>query len=223
VHFAPLGNMTGFQFEGNLRLAQRLLSAHAFTVSSLPSSQIQPAQQDHAQWFAEEVHPHGSQLKAYVRGSFPALRGDADDVVQESFLRIWQARTAQPIQSAKAFLYKVAKHIALDSLRHQRRSPIDAVSNLDALDVLVDSPAAADAGGLQDKIEILTDLIAALPARRREIILLCKFRRFSAQEAADHLGLDRRTVENQLYRAIRQCETQLRARGIQNLYGDEKR
>lgn len=169
------------------------------------------------------MHPHGAQLKAFVRNSYPGLKGEVDDVVQESFLRIWKARAVQLIESPRAFLYKIAKHVALDSLRHQRRSPIEAVSNLDALGVLEDKPGVADAASLQEKIEVLTDVIASLPTRRREIILLCKFRRFSAQEAADQLGLDRRTVENQLFRAVRQCEVQLRARGITNLYGDEKR
>lgn len=169
------------------------------------------------------MHPHGAQLKAYVRGSFPELRSDAEDVVQESFLRIWKAKAATPIDSAKAFLYKIAKHVALDALRHRRRSPIDAVSSLQTLDVLEDRPSVADAVGLQEKIEVLTDIIAALPAQRREIIILCKFRRLSAQEVADQLRLDRRTVENQLYRAVRQCEERLRARGISTLYGHEKR
>jgi RNA polymerase sigma factor (sigma-70 family) len=47
-------------------------------------------------WFAEEVHTHDSQLKSYLRSSFPALR-DVDDVVQESYLRIWRRQLVRPI------------------------------------------------------------------------------------------------------------------------------
>ncbi len=140
-----------------------------------------------------------------------------------TFLRIWKVRTARSIQSARAFLYKVAKHIALDSIRHHRRSPIDAVSDIEGLDVLEDKPRAAEVVSLQEKIEVLTDIIAALPAGRREILVLRKFRRLSQRETAEALGVSERTVENQLYRAVRQCEEKLRARGIRNLYGDEKR
>lgn len=178
---------------------------------------------DPHRWFREQVQPHESHLKSYLRGSFPTLRSEIDDLVQETFLRIWKVRAARSIQSARAFLYKVAKHAALDSLRHHRRSPIDAVSDLEGLDVLEDRPVAADAVGLQEKIEALTDIIAALPAGRREILLLRKFRRLSQRETAEALGVSERTVENQLYRAVRQCEEKLRARGIRNLYGDEKR
>jgi|GEM_PF-6457756 len=54
---------------------------------------------DQARWFAEEVHPHESSLRAYLRGAFPSVR-DVDDVVQESFLRIWGARAARPARAA---------------------------------------------------------------------------------------------------------------------------
>jgi hypothetical protein len=49
-----------------------------------------------ARWFAEEVQPHEASLRAYMRGAFPMVR-DVDDVVQESYLRVWRARAAQPI------------------------------------------------------------------------------------------------------------------------------
>lgn len=73
-------------------------------------------------WFAEEVQPHGPSLRAFLRGRFPAVR-DVDDVVQESYLRIWKARARHPIDSAKAFLFRIARNLALDTLRHEKNSP----------------------------------------------------------------------------------------------------
>lgn len=67
---------------------------------------------EQAQWFANEVHAHASQLKAYLRGAFPSVR-DVDDVVQESYLRIWKARAIHPIESAKTFLFTIARRVAL--------------------------------------------------------------------------------------------------------------
>jgi RNA polymerase sigma-70 factor (ECF subfamily) len=77
-----------------------------------------------ARWFADEVHRHELALKAYLRGSFPSVR-DIDDVVQESYLRVWRARLAHPIHSTKSFLFQVARHLALDLVRRDRVSPID--------------------------------------------------------------------------------------------------
>src|SRR4051812_10998844 len=86
-------------------------------------------------WFAEEVQPHDAQLKAYLRRAFPAVR-DVDDVVQESYLRIWRSQAVQPIRSAKAFLFKVARNAALNLVDRQRSSPVFAVGDLASLPVL---------------------------------------------------------------------------------------
>jgi RNA polymerase sigma factor (sigma-70 family) len=188
-------------------------------VSSPPCAA--PAPDPHA-WFREEIHAHEGQLKSWLRGNYPSVR-DVDDVVQESYLRIWKARASQKIDFAKAFLYRIARNIAIDSIRHESRSPVSAVSNLEVVDVSEDGAESVRIASLHERIEILTDIVSALPARRRAIVILCKFRRLSAEDAAVKLGISRRTLENQLYRAVRQIESDLRARGITNLYVDEQR
>src|SRR5580693_2470646 len=87
------------------RLAHVMHPASQKTVSAvnmLPFDQASSVEQ--IRWFTEEVHPHEPSLRAYLNGSFPTVR-DLDDVVQESYLRIWQARAAYPIGSARAFLF----------------------------------------------------------------------------------------------------------------------
>lgn len=187
-----------------------------------PTISDETASVEHSRWFSDAVHPHGSQLKAYLRRAFPSVR-DVDDVVQESYLRIWRAKAAQPVRCAKAFLFKIARHLALDVIRHERRSPIDAVSDLSQLGVLEDRLSLAEALDLQEKIEALTDAIASLPARRREIVVLRKIRCLSQSEVARQLNVSERTVENQLYRGTQQCEAYLREHGFDSLYGHEKR
>ena len=170
------------------------------------------------QWFAQQVHPHGGQLKAWLRGSFPGVR-DVDDVVQESYLRVWKAQATQPIQSAKAFLFKVARHVALDLLRRNRNSPIDALGDLTALRVIEDRLDAADALTAQEKLDLLADAVVALPPRCREVILLHKIKGLPQKEVAAHLGLSERTVENHCRLGVKHCEDYLRARGIQSFQG----
>jgi len=94
-----------------------------------------PPHTEQARWFSEEVLPHDPQLKAYLRGAFPSVR-DVEDVVQESYLRVWCARATQPIQSTRAFLFRVARNLALDFVRHERASPIIALGSLNELPVL---------------------------------------------------------------------------------------
>ena len=51
-----------------------------------------PQDTEQARWFAAEVHAHDGQLRAYLRGSYPAVR-DIDDVVQAN-LKAMNAKTS---------------------------------------------------------------------------------------------------------------------------------
>lgn len=182
-----------------------------------------PAGEDRDRWFTREVHPHSAPLKAWLHGSFPELRHDTDDVVQDSLLKTWQAQAIKPIHAVKAYLFGTARHRALNFLRRKRRSPIDSVSNLEALGAYEHRPTAADVLSLQEKVELLTDLIAALPPRQREAIILTKYEFLTAQEASDRLGRTRRSVENDLLRGIKEVRAQLQRHGIDSLYSHETR
>lgn len=183
-----------------------------------PPEQVAPA--DRSQWFAEQVHTHESSLRSYLHGSFPCVR-DIDDVVQESYLRVWKARAGQPIQSARAFLFKVARHVAVDLLRRRGNSPLDAVGDLHALRVLDDRPSAVEALSAREKLDLLADAVMALPARCRETVLLRKIQGIPQKEVAARLGVSERTVENHCRIGVKRCEEYLRGYGIDTLYGDE--
>lgn len=164
-------------------------------------------------WFAEDVHPHDASLRAFLRGRFPAVR-DVDDVVQESYLRIWKARALHPIDSAKAFLFRVARNLALDTLRRGRHSPIDGVTDLAALFVIDERPDAAAAAARQQEIDLLVDAIDALPARCREIFILRKIKQVPQKEIASILGISVQTVQVQVLRGMKRCEKFLARRGL---------
>ncbi len=165
---------------------------------SLPPEKPKPPEK----WFAEDVHPHDSLLRSYLRGRFPKVR-DIDDVVQESYLRIWKARALHPIDSAKAFLFRIARNLALDTVRRGRNSPIDSVTDLAGLFVIEDKPDAASVATRQQEIEMLVEAIATLPPRCREIFILRKLQGVSQKDIASRLGLSEQTVQVQAARGLR--------------------
>lgn len=172
-----------------------------------------------AEWFAAEVHAHESALRHFLRSSFPAVR-DVDDVVQESYLRIWKARAAAPIRSARAFLFRIAQHVAIDAVRRHRRSPIDATADFGALDVAADTPPAPAHLEREERIELLAAALDALPTRCREVVLLRKFELLPQREVAARLGISEKAVEKQLERAHARCRAFLARRGGQALFPD---
>ena len=152
-------------------------------------------------------------MKRYLRGAFPSIR-DLDDVVQESFLRVWKARAATEIRSAKAYLYLTAKHVALDLKRRMKRSPVDLVGDLAQLDALDPRLTAVESLDARERIDLLARAIASLPGRCAEVFVLRKIEGYSVKETAEKLGLSPRTVENHSAAAVAKCEKFLREGGF---------
>lgn len=174
---------------------------------------------DESRWFAEEVHTHETLLKAYLRASFPSVR-DVDDIVQESYLRVWKAKLSRPILSAKSFLFQVARHLAIDALRRDRSSPAKIVGDLDALSVMDTRPGPAEALGYREKVCLVAAALSSLPKGCRNVIVLCKFERIQQKEVASRLGISERTVESQVARGMKLCEKYLRRNGVRSFSGD---
>ncbi|MGH7944052.1 MAG: RNA polymerase sigma factor [Opitutaceae bacterium] len=170
-----------------------------------------PPQTEHATWFAENVHPHEPQLRSWLRGSFPAMR-DVDDIVQESYLRIWKVRLAVPVRSSKTFLFRIARHIAIDLVRRDKASPLDAVPDVAALGVCSDRPGAAEEACTQEELALLAEAVLSLPPRCREIVLLQKIDGLRAKEIAARLGIAEDSVHAHLLRGVHRCEAFLRRR-----------
>ncbi len=108
----------------------------------------------------------------------------------------------------------MARHLALDLLRRESRTPINSVTDFSILSVIEDKPDSAATACIREETEVLLAAIEALPTRTREIYMLRKFEGLSQKEIAAHLGLSENTVEVQIGRANRRCEQYLRRRGL---------
>ena len=179
-----------------------------------PGASETPTFADQTRWFTEEVYAHDSSLKAYLRGSFPSVR-DVNDVVQESYLRIWKARAGQPIQCVRAFLFRVARNVAINLLNRECVSPIDDVKDFASLPVVEDTPNAAASACTREELLLLARAIDSLPARCREIVILRRIKNLPQKEIAARLGLAEKTVEVQVVRGVKRCADYLRRHGVQ--------
>lgn len=155
-------------------------------------------------WFADEVHSLDGSLKSYLRGSFPSVR-DVDDLVQESYLRIWKARATQQIRSARAYVFQVARRLAIDVLRREN-SRLEPVCDLAALSVIEDKPDVADVVCQSEELRLLAQAIHTLPTRCREVMLLRKIEGLAQKEIAARLGITEGTVQVHIGRGLRQLE-----------------
>lgn len=166
-----------------------------------------------ARWFASEVEPHDAHLKAYVRGTFPTVR-DVEDVVQESYLRVWKAQATGSVACARGFLFRVARNIALDLLRRERRSPTDPLGDVAAMRVVDNRPGGAETAESRDQFALLDEALEALSPRHRQVVILCKLQSKSHREVASLLGISEKTVTEHVYRAVQRLGEELQRRGV---------
>jgi RNA polymerase sigma-70 factor (ECF subfamily) len=167
---------------------------------------------DPNRWFAEEVHAHDGQLKSYLKGTFPSVR-DVEDVVQESYLRIWKAHAAHPIASAKSFLFTIARNLARNVIRKEANSPLIFAGDEAVSSVLNDEPHVADRLTREEKGLLLAKAIVALPPKTLAIILMHKFDGLPQAEIAARLGISVRTVEFHVGQAVRRVTEFFRKQG----------
>lgn len=166
-----------------------------------------------ARWFSEEVQPHESSLRSYLRRVFPSLP-DVDDLVQESYARLIRAREAGRVSYAKAFLFTTARNAALDLFRRRRVVAIEGRADLEALPVVEDRPGTPDAVGRQQELALLAAAVQTLPARCRQVMTLRLMYGMPHKEIAAELGISDQTVKAQLAKGMRRCAEYLAARGL---------
>ena len=122
---------------------------------------------------------------------------DAEDVVSEFFVNLWQRRSSLPeINSPVSYLYKSVKNACLN---YKRRPAKSNTGNYEVQDDKVKTIPAET----KELSHLLNNTINELPEQRRIIFKLIKENGLKSKEVAEILNLSERTVENQLYKALK--------------------
>lgn len=131
---------------------------------------------------------------------------DAEDVTQETFLRLWQHAARYEPRGAKpsTWLYRIAHNLCVDRLRrrkeHEGESAIEAAAS-------GDRPSGAFAQ--RELAAQVEDALARLPERQRAAVLLVHHEGLTLVEAAEVLECGASAVESLLARGRRSLRTLL--------------
>lgn len=154
--------------------------------------------------YRELVRRHGKKLHHYA-ARLTKSPADAEDIVQETFLRLWQrASEYSPRARVTTWLHRIAHNLAVDRLRARGR--------WQALDEEEEAPISAPQARLIDdqrRAESLDAALNQLPERQRAALLLVHLHELSGKEAAQVLEISEDALESLLARARRTLKGKL--------------
>ena len=151
---------------------------------------------------------HLAALKRYVMRIIH-IENDVDDVVQEAFMRAYKTEARGELQQPKSYLFRVAKHVALNQVRQKINRPTDYLDDTDT--VLSNDATLEDEILAQERLGIHCAAVATLSPRRRKVYLMRKVYGMSHKDIAASLGITVSTVEAHLVKAYRQCQDHVAA------------
>ena len=123
-------------------------------------------------------------------------RADAQDAVQETFVRAWRAMPHFRQDSAiSTWLYRIVTRRCLDRIAARRTTDTLGEIELEA------GPDPAQAAERRERLRAVTRAIASLPPEQRAALVLREFEGLSYQEVAQILGTSLPAVKGRIHRA----------------------
>ena len=155
--------------------------------------------------FEAEVLPHLDAAYGFARWLAPAP-GEADDVLQEAALRAFRAFDGLRVtEDVKAWLLTIVRNCHFTALKQrQRRAQVPLPEEHEAGDgeAMIDQTPTPEAVSIQlDEARTLDELMQALPAEYREVLILREIEDLSYREIAEVIGTPIGTVMSRLARA----------------------
>jgi len=145
-------------------------------------------------WFVREVLPLEAMLMRFLAKNW-RNRSDLEDFRQEVYAQVLDAAETKIPESAKPFVFSVARNLLIDRFRKESIVPIEAAAvELDTLKVPSDEPGPERSVISRDFLRRLQRGIEQLPPRCREAVVLKRVEGLSRREIAQRMNIAEQTV-----------------------------
>ena len=133
--------------------------------------------------------------------SYLKNRSDAEEIVQNVFLKIWEKRSSiNASENIKAFIFTVTANKIYDFIR--RKNLEHRFHNHTILNQGNHENNSWNSIVYKEVQQTISNLANKLPSQQQKVFNLSKMEGLTNDEIAMKMGLSKRTVENDLYRAV---------------------
>lgn len=117
---------------------------------------------------------------------------EAQDIVQESYMRMWERVNQIQYQKARSYLFTTAYHTMIDRLRKNNRlSPMEEAPEHET----------SQHNNYSDLSEVLSKAVETLPVIQKNVVLLRDYEGYSYKEIGEITDLNESQVKVYIYRA----------------------
>lgn len=143
-------------------------------------------------------------LTRYVTRYFKRSQ-EAEDVVQETFVKVIQAQRERSIDSPKSYIFRTARNLSLAQISKSSYRLTDELGDLLTETELMASKSMEEQFEARENFESFCRAVRILPIKCRRAFVLCRVYGFSQKEVAERMGITLSAVEGHLARATRRC------------------
>ena len=142
---------------------------------------------------------------------------DIEDVVQEAFVKVYEAQKQREIQHPKAYMYQTVRNLALRQLDKTDYKLTDTLGELLPETLLDNTPTMEEQFESKEKFELFCRAVGQLPDKCRQVYVLRRVYGYSHQEIADQMGIGLKTIEAHLTKAIVRCSDYMEAEELRDV------
>jgi RNA polymerase sigma-70 factor (ECF subfamily) len=173
-------------------------------------------------WLTIYFLPHEAELRTMLR-RVCISSAEVDDVIQETCYRILSSPSLDHVREPKAFVFRSAKNIVLDRIRRDAVVSIEAMANLEELDIADGAPTPERVVFAREELKWVLGLIGRLPDRCKSVFRARRVHGMSQNETAETLGLADGVVEHEMMRGMRLMSEMISKHGMDQDTGRAKR
>ena len=134
---------------------------------------------------------------------------DVEDIVQETYLRLYRVAMVDEIQNPRAYIYRIARNLALDSLKK--------ADNAQTVPFIEDFPEPGTRSDdvvkqveSEEEFGHFCESVRRLPTQARRVFVMKKVYGLTQRQISADLGISQSTVEKHVALASRRCARYMR-------------
>ena len=156
---------------------------------------------DISEAFVEQQRPLRAFISRFIRGP-----QDIDDIAQETFVRAFLAEQKGEIQHPKAYIYRVARNLAFETLSKKSTQLTSYIEDSCDLALLQSGEDIEVATIVKEKFDRVKVAIAEMPPQCQRVFIMHKVYGFKYKEISQQLGISVSTVEKHIMTGLKKCK-----------------